>query len=159
MSLPALSNPYLVMAAIMVVVAGTGIYATDIGPWYRELQKPSWQPPDRAFGPVWTTIYCFIVAAVGQAWTHSPASAHVTIAWVTGVNVVANIAWSFLFFKCRRPPWALVEVPMLWLSIVAMMVVFHEHRPLAAWLLTPYLAWVTVAAYLNLTIVRLNRVR
>ena len=149
--------PYLVMGGVMVVVAGAGILATDIGPWYRDLRKPSWQPPDWLFGPAWTTIYVFIIASVGLAWNAAPGGVHGAIVLVTGVNMLLNIAWSFLFFKFRRPPWSLVEVVPLWLSIVAMMVVFGEHHPLAAWLLTPYLAWVTFAAYLNLTIVRLNR--
>ena len=149
--------PYIVATAVLLVVAVVGALATDVGAWYRELNKPSWQPPDWLFGPMWTIIYCFIVAAVGQVWSHSPPGAHGAILWVTGVNLVLNVAWSYLFFTFRRPSWALVEVVPLWLSIVAMMIVFAEHRPLAAWLLSPYLAWVSVAAYLNLTIVRLNR--
>jgi len=148
--------PYLVMTAIMFVVGAAGALATDVGPWYRELNKPSWQPPDWLFGPMWTTIYIFIIASVGQVWKAAPPEAHAAIVWVTAVNLVLNAAWSFLFFKFHRPPWALVEVVPLWLSIVAMMVVFAEHHERSAWLLTPYLAWVSVAAYLNLTIVRLN---
>ena len=150
-------QPYLVMTAIMVVVGVAGGLATDVGPWYRELRKPSWQPPDWLFGPMWTAIYIFIIASVGQVWKAAPPEAHAAIVWVTAVNLVLNIAWSFLFFKFRSPPWALVEVVPLWLSIVAMMVVFAPYHERSAWLLIPYLAWVSVAAYLNLTIVRLNR--
>lgn len=150
-------HAYAIIAGTMVVVALAGMLATDIGPWYRALKKPSWQPPDWLFGPAWTTIYGFIIAAVGQAWNHAPAEAHGTLLWLIGTNLVLNILWSVLFFTLRRPSWALVEVALLWLSIVAMMVAFGAHRPLAAWLLLPYLLWVTFAAYLNLTIVRLNR--
>ena len=149
-------TPYAVTAGLMVVVGVVGGLATDVGPWYRGLVKPSWQPPDWLFGPAWTAIYGFIIAATGQAWNHAPASAHPAIAWVVGVNLVLNMAWSFLFFTFRRPSWALMEVVLLWLSIVAMMFVFAQHRTLAAWLLAPYLAWVSFAAYLTLTIVRLN---
>ena len=149
-------TPYVVSGLVLVVVAVAGGLATDVGPWYRELNKPSWQPPDWLFGPMWTTIYGFIIASVGQVWNHSPSEAHAAILWVTGVNLVLNVAWSYLFFTFRRPTWALVEVVPLWLSIVAMMVVFAPYHPPAAWLLLPYLAWVSVAAYLNLTIVRLN---
>ena len=148
--------PYAVTAALLVVVAAVGIWATDIGPWYRALEKPSWQPPDWAFGPVWTTIYVFITAAVGLAWNAAPESAHAGIALAVGVNFVLNMLWSVLFFKLRRPLWGLVEVVPLWLSILWMMLVIHPHHALAAWLLLPYLAWVGVAAYLNLTILRLN---
>ena len=148
--------PYAATTAALVVVAAAGILATEIGPWYRALEKPSWQPPDWAFGPVWTTIYCFIVVSVGHAWNAAPAGAHGAILWAVGVNFVLNMLWSALFFKLRRPLWALVEVVPLWLSIVAMVVIFARHDTLAAWLLAPYLLWVSVAAWLNLTIVRLN---
>ena len=149
-------QPYAVTAGALVVVGGVGALATDIGPWYRDLRKPSWQPPDWAFGPVWTTIYGFIIASVGLAWNAAPDEARTTIVVVVAINFVVNTLWSLLFFKWRRPSWSLIEVVPLWLSIVWMMVVFHPHSALAAWLLTPYLAWVSVAAYLNLTIVRLN---
>jgi len=149
-------QPYVATAGLLVVVGGVGALATDIGPWYRDLKKPSWQPPDWAFGAVWTTIYVFIIASVGLVWNAAPDSAHATLALVIGVNFVLNVLWSLLFFKFRRPSWSLVEVVPLWLSIVAMMVLFHPHHALAAWLLLPYLTWVTIAAYLNLTIVRLN---
>ena len=148
--------PYAVTAGALVVVGGVGAGATDIGPWYRDLNKPSWQPPDWSFGVIWTTIYLFIIASVGLAWNAAPASAHPGIALAVGVNFVVNTLWSVLFFKLRRPSWSLIEVVPLWLSIVWMIATIAPHHTLAAWLLAPYLAWVSVAAYLNLTIVRLN---
>ena len=76
---------------------------------------------------------------------------------VAVANGIANLAWSPLFFKLRRPDWALWEVPLLWLSIVAMMVALAPISWVASLLLVPYLAWVSFATFLNLTIVRLNR--
>ena len=148
--------PYAATAALLVVVALVGIRATDIGPWYRALRKPAWQPPDWAFGPVWTTIYALTTASVGLAWNAAPAAAHPAMALAVGANFVLNALWSVLFFALRRPRWGLVEVVPLWLSVLAMMLLFHPHDALAAWLLLPYLLWVGTAAYLNLTIVRLN---
>ena len=151
--------PYVITALGTVAMALAGIVATDIGPWYRALRKPSWQPPDWLFGPAWTTIYVFIVAAIGQGWNHAPAELRGTIFWLVVVNFVLNALWSTLFFKLRRPDLALVEVVPLWLSIAALMVLFADFRPLAAWLLLPYLLWVGFAAFLTLTIVRLNGAR
>ena len=73
------------------------------------------------------------------------------------MNGVLNVAWSWLFFRLRRPDWAFVEVLLFWVSIVALIVVCGGVDTLAGWLLVPYLAWVTFAAYLNHVIVRLNR--
>jgi translocator protein len=73
------------------------------------------------------------------------------------VNGVLNLLWSPLFFKLRRPDWALVEVPFLWLSILVPIVAFARFSPFASLLLVPYLLWVSFAAVLNREIVRLNR--
>ena len=72
------------------------------------------------------------------------------------VNCLCHLLWSPLFFKLRRPDWALIEVGALWLSIAVLVVWLAPVSSLASWLLAPYLAWVTFAAWLNYTIVRLN---
>jgi hypothetical protein len=72
------------------------------------------------------------------------------------INIILHMLWSPLFFNLRRPDWALIEIPFLWLSIVALMIGFATISPASVWLLAPYLLWVTFAAYLNLTIVRMN---
>jgi tryptophan-rich sensory protein len=73
-----------------------------------------------------------------------------------GINIVLHLLWSPLFFNLRRPDWALIEVPFLWASILALIVGLAPLAPATAWMLAPYLAWVSFAAFLNLTIVRLN---
>jgi benzodiazapine receptor len=73
------------------------------------------------------------------------------------VQLILNASWSPIFFGMRRPDLAFIEVVMLWLSIIATIAAFHRVNPVAAWLLLPYLAWVTFAAALNLTIWRLNQ--
>jgi translocator protein len=79
------------------------------------------------------------------------------ILWVFVRNGVLNVLWSPLFFKLRRPDWALAEVPLLWLSILLPIVLLWPVFWIGSLLLLPYLAWVSFAAVLNLTIVRLNR--
>lgn len=149
-------QPYLAITGAIVVIAGLGMYFTDIGQWYFDLKKPRWQPPDWLFGPAWTTIYCFIIASVGMTWNSASKSQHTAMLLLILLNLILNALWSLLFFTWRRPDWALYEVVLLWLSIVALMYYFHSISALGSWLLLPYLLWVSFAAFLTLTIVRLN---
>jgi tryptophan-rich sensory protein len=151
-------GPILVAAIAACAVAAVGGLATDIGPWYRQLRKPSWQPPDWAFAPAWTVIFTLTAWAGVLGWYHAPDdAARVTVVAVFALNGVLNMLWSLLFFKWQRPDWALMEVVPLWLSIAALIAVLAGLSTLGSWLLVPYLLWVSFAAYLNRTIVRLNR--
>lgn len=149
--------PVIVAAAAAIVVASVGATMTDIGPWYQGLAKPSWQPPDWLFGPAWTLIFALAALSAVTAWRDAPSQAERE--WMVGlfaVNGVLNILWSALFFRLRRPDWALVEVVLLWLSVLALMLVLRRYSRPAALMLLPYLAWVAFAAVLNLAVVRLN---
>ena len=142
-------------AATLVALAG-GLLTT-IGPWYRGLRKPSWQPPDWAFAPAWTTIFALAVVASVLGWYAAPSpAARAVMVLLFAVNGVLNMGWSLLFFRLRRPDWALMEVGLLWLSILALIVLLWPWRQPAAWALAPYLLWVSFASFLNWTIVRLN---
>jgi len=147
---------YVILAVALCIVGGIGGKATDVGPWYRNLSKPSWNPPDWVFPVVWTTIYLLIIVSVGGAWNVAEASDKSGLFWLVSINLVLNVLWSVIFFGMRKPLWALFEVLFLWLSIVALMVVLAGISSLYAWLLSPYLVWVTIAMTLNLSIVRLN---
>jgi tryptophan-rich sensory protein len=159
MALSAVNRRKAIVGAALaaVALAVLGGLATEIGPWYYALKKPSWQPPDGLFGPVWTTIYALATIAGLKAAMAAPDSAArrgIVIAFA--INGFFNVLWSLLFFRLHRPDWALVEVAFLWASIVALMVVTGRYRALSAWLLLPYLLWVSFAAFLNYTIVQLN---
>ncbi|TGD98749.1 TspO/MBR family protein [Methylobacterium nonmethylotrophicum] len=150
-------GPVLVAALSAIVVAVAGGWLTTIDPWYRSLRVPSWKPPDWAFGPVWTTILTLAAVAGVLAWNAAPEGA--ARAWLVAafaVNGALNIAWSGLFFRLRRPDWALVEVTALWLSIALLMLAVGRHSGIGAVLLVPYLVWVAIAALLNWSILRLN---
>ena len=145
-------------AAWGIAVAAGGAVTTELSPWYYALKKPSWQPPEWLFGPAWTVILSLTSIAIYLGWSGAPGSgSRAMIVAASVANGIANLAWSPLFFKLRRPDWALREVPLLWLSIVAMMAALAPVSPVASLLLLPYLAWVSFASVLNLTIVRLNR--
>ena len=147
----------VVASLVGTFVAACGGLLTDVGPWYRDLRKPSWQPPNWAFAPAWTTIFALAVTASVIGWFAAPdAAARGLMVGLFLLNAALNILWSGLFFKLRRPDWALREVGLLWLSILALILDLWPMAHTAAWLLAPYLAWVSFASFLNLTIVRLN---
>lgn len=152
-----LVRPIAVGIGTAAVVAALGSTITELGPWYRSLKQPPWAPADWVFPVAWTTIYAFTVASGVTAWRAAPdARAREAVLGLFGFNIFLNILWSLIFFRLHRPDWALVEVVVFWLSIVALIVVAARPSRTAQLLLLPYLAWVSVAAWLNLAIVRLN---
>ena len=141
-----------------MLLSAAGGLATSIGPWYRGLRKPSWQPPDWLFGPAWTIILGLAAWSASLAWDAAPSpELRMRVVMLFGANALLHFAWSPLFFRWRRPDWAFYEVIFLWSSVLAVIVGVAPLSTLAAWLVVPYLLWVTFAAYLNLTVVRLNR--
>src|SRR3984885_12326959 len=127
-----------------------------VGPWYAHLRKPSWNPPNWVFGPAWTVILALAAWSGVLAWTSETGnSGRFLILALFGTNIVLHMLWSPLFFALKRPDWALIEVPFLWLSIAAVMLGVGRYSTLAVWLLLPYLFWVTFAVILNLKIVQL----
>jgi len=147
-----------IAVSISVVLAVLGGLATEVGPWYENLRFPSWRPPNWLFGPVWTTIYVLVVSAAVIAYKHAPDES--ARAWLIGLfalNGVLNVLWSPLFFKLRRPDWALVEIVPYWLSIAALLHHIAGISTLAGELFSPYLLWVTFAGYLNWRMVELNK--
>lgn len=150
-------SPLLVAGLVAFVVASVGGALTEIGPWYRGLAKPSFQPPDWLFAPAWTLIYALAAWSAATAWRDAPdATAQRFVVVLYSANAVLNALWSALFFALRNPGAALVEAALLWLSVLAPMLFVRRFSPRAAWLLAPYLAWVSFATALNLAIVHLN---
>jgi tryptophan-rich sensory protein len=134
-----------------------GALMTDLGQWYVTLRKPTWQPPDWLFGPAWTLIFALCAVAGYLGWRSAPdRKSREWIIAVFAMNGFLNVLWSALFFRLKRPDWALIEVVFLWLSIVALIIVLWRHSRTAGLLLLPYLAWVTFAAVLNYAVVQLN---
>lgn len=147
----------LVAAFGVTVMAVAGMSLTKLDNWYYNLKKPTWQPPDWLFGPAWTLIFIGEVTAAVIGW-HAMTDAMVMALFVMLllINGILNILWSYFFFKLRRPDFARAEVPFLWLSISALMVLLSLYAGTAWLYLLPYLLWVSFAAVLNHTIVRLN---
>ena len=150
--------PYLVLllfiAACVVAASSGGIFRP--GEWYAGLAKPSWRPPNWLFGPVWAVIYGLIAVSGWLVWLQAGwAGAAVPLA-IYAVQLVLNGLWSAIFFGLRRLGWALAEMLLLWLSILGCIVTFFPIHAGAAWMLVPYIVWVSFAMVLNFTVWRLN---
>ncbi len=140
----------------LILSVGGGLL-TKIDDWYYDLRKPSWQPPNWLFGPAWTVILGAAAWAFVLSWREADSASGQTLLIVLYlVNGVFHFLWSPLFFTAKRPDWALVEVPFLWASVLALCIGLREFSVFASWLIVPYLVWVSFAALLNWKIVQLN---
>ncbi len=140
----------------MVGLCLVGGLMTPRADWYARLRKPAWQPPGWAFGPGWTIILGLAAWAAVRAWNAGDAAQQRDVLILFGVNGLFHLLWSPLFFKLERPDWALIEVPFLWASVLAMVIGLWPIDSQAALLIMPYLAWVAFAASLNWKVVDLN---
>jgi benzodiazapine receptor len=147
----------LAIAAPLGVAAIGGLVTVQAIPtWYRTLAKPSWNPPDALFGPVWTVLYLMMGAALIVARRAAP-DRTARLGSVFGLQLALNLAWSLVFVGRRDTQAGLVVIGLLWIAIVATIAEFSRARRLAAALLLPYLAWVSFATLLNAEIWQLNR--
>jgi benzodiazapine receptor len=158
-ALPTVRRQALVLLAFIAVCLGVGalggaVTATSVGTWYQQLNKPSFNPPDWVFGPVWTALYIAMVVAAWRVWraqglTRLPLT-------LFAAQLALNLGWSILFFGMRQIGLALIEIAVLFMAIVSTASVFRRTDRAAALLLVPYLTWVAYAAMLNWVIWRLN---
>lgn len=148
----------IVAILICFAAAGIGSLATtpQIPGWYANLAKPTWTPPGWIFGPVWTLLYLMMAVAAWLVWRQAGfAGAKLPLA-LFGIQLALNSLWSVLFFGLQNPSAAAVEIVLLWAAILATMITFWKRSQLAGGLLTPYLAWGSFAAMLNVAIWRMN---
>jgi tryptophan-rich sensory protein len=154
-------HPWLGFLAFLVVcfaAAGIGgaVTTPKIATWYATLAKPSWNPPNWIFGPVWSALYFCMAVAAWSVWRQDGFSGAKVPMTLFGVQLVLNVLWSYIFFGLENPGLAFVEVLALWAAIAATMIGFWQRSSIAGILFVPYLAWVSFASVLNFTIWRLN---
>jgi len=157
-------------------IIGSVFTISAIPNWYAGLVKPALNPPAWVFGPAWTTLYALMGVSLFLVWKqHSSIldpSSRAKLAtgqgnvrmlrmWKIGIAVFfvqlsLNSVWSIIFFGLQNPGWALVDIVLLWLAIVWTIAVFYKISKPAAYLLAPYLLWVSFASYLNYSIWALN---
>lgn len=138
-------------------IIGSVFTVSAIPVWYGTLQKPALNPPAWIFGPVWTTLYLLMGIAAFLIWKKGLDRKDVKIALAIFISqLLLNALWSIMFFGLRNPGVALVEIVVLWAAIVYTILSFLKISRTAAYLLAPYIIWVSFAAYLNYSIWILN---
>ncbi|MGD9636672.1 MAG: TspO/MBR family protein [Pirellulales bacterium] len=144
--------------ATCFAAAAVGAVASANAPeFYAELVRPGWAPPAWLFGPVWTVLYLLMAIAAWLVWREHGFRNAAAALTLFLIQLALNALWSWLFFAWHMGKLAFAEIILLWISIAATLIAFWRVRPLAAWLLAPYLAWVTFAVALCFAIWRLNR--
>lgn len=145
------------IALPVLVGAVSGFFTvTGDGSWYQTINKPSWNPPGWVFGPVWTTLYILMGIAFYLVWKSPASGGRKTALVLFGIQLLLNFCWSFIFFNQQQIGMALAEILVLWIFILLSIFAFARLSKAAAWLLVPYISWVSFATILTYTIWTLN---
>lgn len=150
---------FLICLAIPLSIGFLGSMFTmeSVKTWYTTINKPSFNPPNWVFAPVWTTLYVLMGIASFRVWQKRK-----TMQWfhwaviVYIVQLVFNLMWSFIFFELHQIGFALIEIVLLLLLILINAFIFYRFDKLAGWLFLPYFLWVSFATYLTYAIFILN---
>lgn len=149
----------LISVIVCLAVGGLSGYLSSgsTSTWYLGINKPSFNPPNWIFGPVWTILYTLMGISVGLIWNKGIGAANIKKALVIfGCHLLLNFFWSLIFFGLEQPLWAFFEILFLLGSIFYFSNVFYRISPLAGWLQAPYIVWVSFATILNGAIAWLN---
>jgi tryptophan-rich sensory protein len=138
--------------ALVYAAALSGIVFMP-GEWYQSLNKPAWNPPNWIFGPVWTTLYVMMGVSAWLVWQRIGAKPALVMFLI---QLALNAAWTPVFFGLKNPGAAMFIIVAMWCAIAATIAAFWPRSRAAAYLLFPYLAWVTFASALNFAIWQLN---
>jgi len=156
-----IKNPLLLIVSIAIsnLSGFIGAFATtsSVSTWYVELVKPFFNPPSWIFGPVWTILYTLMGIALYLIWSKGYNKKNIKSAVnLFLVHLVFNTLWSIIFFGQKNLGLAFVVITILWLMIACLIKLFYKLEKKAAYLLLPYIAWVSFASLLNLSIWWLN---
>lgn len=149
-----------VVVTCLVIGYFSGIVTKSaITTWYPTLVKPSFNPPNWIFAPVWSTLYIMMGIAAGLVWDRMESNTEAVKKALLffALQLALNALWSYLFFGLMNPMLALLEIVVLWLMIYETYVQFGKINKIAGYLFIPYLLWVSFAMVLNASIWWLNR--
>jgi tryptophan-rich sensory protein len=146
------------IALPLAVGAVSGFFTTaSVNGWYAGVNKPSFNPPNWLFAPVWTSLYILMGIACFLIWNSQAESKEKQVALrFYGIQLALNFLWSFIFFYAQQPGWAFIEIILMWIMILLTILSFRKISTVAAWLLVPYICWVSFASVLNFAIWYLN---
>lgn len=156
-----ISHPFRLVLCLVFTIGigslGAVFTAPEIPSWYAQLQKPFFNPPSWIFGPVWTLLYTLMGISLYQLWNASPAKERKPALVFFFVQFTLNFLWSFIFFRLHEILLALFELSLMCGAIIGTIYLARKVKTSAAWLLVPYLCWVTFAGVLNFALWWLNR--
>ena len=132
------------------------IWTSSDGPWYREINKPSFNPPNWIFGPVWTLLFTLMGISLYLVWISPSSNIKLIALTLFVIQFIFNITWSYLFFGLNNPLWSFIEILFLIGFILVTIFYFFKVNKTAGYLLIPYLLWVIFASFLNYSIWKLN---
>ncbi len=141
------------VVCFLAAAAGSAVTVPAIGGWYETLAKPA--VPNWVFGPVWTTLFFLMGVSLYLVWLKARGRAKLAFG-LFAAQLALNVLWSVLFFGLQSPLLGLVEIPVLWVSILLTTAAFYRIDKRAAYLLVPYLVWVAFAAFLNYSVWVMN---
>ena len=142
---------FFALVSLVTLSLGGWLTSLGFGPWYDELQKPPFQPPGWLFSPAWTILFTLLAIAT---WRVARKGAVAALAlWVYAFQLLFNVLWSLFFFTLHRPGWALVDIAILNVLVVAMVVLYGRIDRLAGWFIVPYVLWLGLATSINTWIV------
>ena len=155
-----LKNVLKLTGCVVLTLAVGGISgfitSSEINGWYATLVKPGFNPPNWIFGPVWTLLYFLMGVALYMLIGNAPSKEQRAGILIFAAQLFLNFWWSIIFFSFHRLDLALGEIGLLWLFILWMIIVLFRQKPVAGYLMIPYLLWVSFATALNFAILRLN---
>jgi translocator protein len=148
---------FIVSLLIPLSIGAVAGYFTSsaIGGWYSTLVKPSFNPPNNLFGPVWTGLYLLMGIACYLIWKSDNANKKKALQ-VYALQLLLNFLWSFFFFYFKNPALAFVDIILMLITIAITIKLFYSINKTAAYLLVPYILWVSFATALNFSIWQLN---
>ncbi len=141
-----------------LLIGGISGFATasSINGWYVTINKPSFNPPNYLFGPVWTTLYILMGISLYMILQSDSNELRKKAVTIFSIQLFLNFCWSFIFFNFQSLGLAFVEIILMWISILTMIIIFYKINKTAALLQIPYLLWVSFASILNGSIWYLN---
>jgi len=146
-----------VMLCELAGVIGSIFTISSIPTWYAVLRKPWFTPPNWLFGPIWLTLYFLMGISLYLVFESKRNKAKEKPAlWAFGIQLFLNVLWSVLFFGMHYLLYGFIEIVLLWISIAVTIILFFKVSKVAAYLLLPYILWVTIAALLNYYVFILN---
>ena len=157
-----MNNTLKLIIAILIPLAVGGfsgyVTAGGVEGWYATVQKPSFNPPNDLFAPVWTSLYILMGIGLFIVWKQPAGTPYRNTAIaIFIVQLVLNFFWSIIFFKLEKPDVAFADIVLMWIAILLMIIYFIKVKPVAGYIQIPYLCWVSFASVLNFYIWQLNK--